>query len=133
MLSPAIKKPADLELITIYEISKILSSSLDFPKTVHGVLNVLLSHLNMHHGLVSMVHESGKLHLIGASAATEDGYRPLKMAEEICIKVFKGGSPIVVPDIAEDPLFRKCAAIRVRRVALACRTLRARRRALSMW
>src|ERR1700690_3996360 len=57
---------ADRELITLYEISKILSSSLDFARSERAVLNVLLSYLDMHHGVVSMVHQSEQLHIVGA-------------------------------------------------------------------
>jgi hypothetical protein len=36
-------------LVTIYEIGKILSSSLDLHKTLRQVLNVVATHLNMHY------------------------------------------------------------------------------------
>ena len=42
-----------MELTTIYEISKILSSSLDLNKTARDVLGVLSSHLKMRRGMVS--------------------------------------------------------------------------------
>lgn len=73
------KQPADLELVTIYEISKILSSSLDFHKTVQDVLNVLLSHLHMHHGVVSLVQDAGKLHVVGASGSAREPDQPLEL------------------------------------------------------
>jgi len=102
-------KTADLELVTIYEISKILSSSLDFPKTVQDVLNVLLSHLHMHHGVVSMVQDTGRLRVVGASGSAREPEQPLELdlVDSIWGKVLKNGMPVVVPDISQDPLFSK--------------------------
>ena len=111
--SAPITRSADLELVTIYEIGKILSSSLDFPKTVRDVLNVLLSHLNMHHGVVSMVQGGGRLHVVGASGTARETRQPLELdaAESVWSKVLRGGMPVVVPDISEDPMFSgRCGA-----------------------
>jgi Nif-specific regulatory protein len=100
-------RSADLEIITIYEIGKILTSSLDFKKSVRQMLNVLLAHLQMRHAMISMVQESGKLHVIGAAGV------PFSVDEEIVLdadagiagKVLRSGTPIVVPDITQDPIF----------------------------
>ena len=106
------KAAADLELVTIYEISKILCSSLDLRRTVNDVLNVLQSHLHMQHGMVSMVHDSGKLHVLGASGSARDPNLPLQLdaVDSVWGKIHRGGTPVVVPDIAQDPLFGKRAA-----------------------
>ncbi|MBI5920779.1 MAG: nif-specific transcriptional activator NifA [Betaproteobacteria bacterium] len=111
--------PANLELITIYEISKILSSSLDFSKTIQDVLNVLLSHLHMHHGVASMVQESGQLHVVGASGTARelDKFIELDVAESIWGKVFKGGMPVVVPDISQDTIFARHGGAKTRNCA----------------
>ena len=100
-------RSADLEIITIYEIGKILTSSLDFKKSVRQMLNVLLVHLQMRHAMISMVQEAGKLHVIGAAGV------PFSVDENIVLdadagiagKVLRSGSPIVVPDITQDPIF----------------------------
>ncbi|MDE2584147.1 MAG: nif-specific transcriptional activator NifA [Betaproteobacteria bacterium] len=97
----------DLEIITIYEVSKILTSSLDFQKSVREALNVMLTHLHMRHGMVSMVQEEGKLHVVGAAGV------PFSTKEELVLdatsgiagKVLKSGSPMVVPDITRDEVF----------------------------
>ena len=97
----------DLEIITIYEISKILTASLDFQKSVREALNVMLTHLHMRHGMVSMVQEEGKLHVVGAAGV------PFATREELVLdatagiagKVLKTGSPMVVPDITQDAVF----------------------------
>ena len=107
MTATKLDRDADLELVTIYEISKILTSSLDFQKSVREALNVMLTHLHMRHAMVSMVQGEGKLHVLGAAGV------PFAVQEDIVLdaesgivgQVLKHGSPMVVPDITEDPVF----------------------------
>jgi Nif-specific regulatory protein len=98
---------ADRELITLYQISKLLSSSLDFTKTVRAVLNVLLSYLDMHHGVVSMVHQSEQLHIVGALDGVDVGGvgAILEMEKGVSGRILSAGMPIVIPNIAEEPAF----------------------------
>lgn len=101
-------KESNIELITIYEISKILSSSLDLNKTIREVLNILSSHLKMRRGMVSLVQEdSGDLQVVGASGLSEDEIRRgrFRIGEGVTGKIMKSGMPVVVPDIAKEPLF----------------------------
>ncbi len=107
MTATKLDRDADLELVTIYEISKILTSSLDFQKSVREALNVMLTHLHMRHAMVSMVQGEGKLHVLGAAGV------PFAVQEDIILdaesgivgQVLKHGSPMVVPDITADPVF----------------------------
>ena len=102
-----LEKEGNLELITIYEISKILASSLVLPVTIREVLNVLSSHLKMRRGMVSLMHEAGDLHVVGASGLSTEEIKlgRFKIGEGITGKIMKSGMPIVVPDIAKEPLF----------------------------
>ena len=106
MVKP-LRKESNVELVTIYEISKILASSLDLQKTLREVLNVLSSHLKMRRGMVSLLHEAGDLHVVGASGlSTEEIKRGrFQIGEGVTGKIMKSGMPIVVPDIAKEPLF----------------------------
>jgi Nif-specific regulatory protein len=106
MVTP-LEQGSNLELVTIYEISKILSSSLDLGKTVKEVLNVLSSHLKMRRGMISLLQESGELHVIGASGMSEEAMQRgrFRKGEGVTGKIMKSGMPIVVPDIADEPLF----------------------------
>jgi len=67
-----LEKQGNLELVTIYEISKILGSSLDLCKTMREVLNVLSSHMHMRRCMIALVQDSGDVHIIGASGLTQD-------------------------------------------------------------
>ena len=97
----------NVELVTIYEISKILSSSLDLQKTIREVLNVLSSHLKMSRGMVSLVQESGELQVVGASGLSEEeiGRGRFQIGEGVTGKIMKTGLSVVVPDVAKEPLF----------------------------
>ena len=100
-------RSADLEVAAIYEIGKILSSSLDLPKTLREVLNLLGNHLGVRRGMVSLVQDSGELHLIGAVGLSpteilRGRYRP---GEGLTGRIFSSAMPCVVPNVAEEPLF----------------------------
>jgi len=96
-----------LELATIYEISKILSSSLDLNKTAREVLGVLSSHLKMRRGMVSLVQGSGELHVVEATGMSAEAAQRgrFRKGEGITGKILQTGMPMVVPDVAKEPLF----------------------------
>jgi Nif-specific regulatory protein len=94
-------------LIAIYEISKILNSSLDLNKTLREVLGVLSTHFRMRRGMVSLVQESGELHAAGACGLTVEEVRrgQYQAGEGVVGRILTSGVPIVVPDISKEPLF----------------------------
>lgn len=96
-----------MKLTTIYEISKILSSSLDLNKTARDVLGVLSSHLKMRRGMVSLVQPSGDLHVVEATGMSAEAARRgrFRKGEGITGKILGTGMPMVVPDVAKEPLF----------------------------
>src|SRR4030066_418843 len=106
-MGKAMEKESSSELLAIYEISKILNSSLDLPKTLREVLGVLSTHLKMRRSMVSLVPESGELHAAGAYGLTVDEGRggPYPAGEGVSGRILTTGVPIVVPDIAKEPLF----------------------------
>ena len=57
---------SSLELLTIYEVSKILGSSLDLEQTLREVLRALSYQLQMHRGRVYLQGEDGALRLVAA-------------------------------------------------------------------
>lgn len=98
---------AGIELTTIYEISKILSSSLDLNKTAREVLGMLSSHLRMRRGMVSLVQPSGDLHVVEATGMSAEAARRgrFRRGEGITGKILATGVPMVVPNVAKEPLF----------------------------
>lgn len=102
-----LEKQRNLELITIYEISKILSSSLDLHKTLREALNVLSSHMHMLRCMISLVQDNADVHVIGAAGLSRDEIErgQFRKGEGIVGKIIKTGVPIVVRNIAEEPQF----------------------------
>ena len=99
---------SSLELLTIYEVSKILGSSLDLEQTLREVLRALSYQLQMHRGRVYLQGEDAALRLVAAhglpkgSPAQEIDYN---QGEGISGRILKTGMPAVVPNLAEEPLF----------------------------
>jgi Nif-specific regulatory protein len=96
----------NLRLVTIYEISKILGSSLDLSKTLREVLKVLATHLETRRGMISLMQESGELHLVSAVGITDEEFhlRRLRARDGVTGKIFHSGMPVVVGDISKEPL-----------------------------
>ncbi len=98
---------AQVELTTIYEISKILSSSLDVERTFRSSLNVLITLMVYRRAMVVLGDGEEGLKLASSIGLTPEEqllgrYRP---GEGVIGKVFVSGSPIVVPNIALEPQF----------------------------
>jgi Nif-specific regulatory protein len=96
-----------LELVTIYEVGKILSSSLNLPKTFREVLNLLSVNLESRRGMISLLRESGELHLVGASGLSAEEFKRgrFQSGEGVTGRILQTGMPVVVHDIAKEPLF----------------------------
>ena len=107
MSSQPIENQRDIELSSIYEISKILCSSLDLQKTLRQILNILSSHLQLRRTMVSLVQDNNEVHVFGASGLSQDEIDRgrFQSGEGVIGKIVKMGVPIVVPDVANEPLF----------------------------
>ena len=100
-------KKDNIELITVYEVSKILNSTLDLHKTMRNVLNVLSSHLQMQRGMVALLQEDGFLQVIAATGMDQEeiAHGRFKSGEGVMGSILKSGVPAVIPDIAKEALF----------------------------
>ncbi len=106
-MSKTLDRNCNMELVTIYEVGKILSSSLNLSKTMREVLNVLSVHLNTRRGMISLLEESGELQLVGASGLSSEEFKRGKFqsGEGVTGKILQSGVPVVVHDISKEPLF----------------------------
>ena len=99
---------ASLELVTVYEISKILTTSLDVSRTLRETLNVLQNLLGFRRSMVLLKDEDAdELELavsVGLSPLEAQSARYLP-GEGVIGRVFSLGTPNVIPDIASEPLF----------------------------
>ena len=98
---------AQTELATIYEISKILTSSLDVSKTCREALNVLANNMGYRRCMIIVDDEDGELHLLAAVGLSPEEYDAghYRPGEGIIGKVYSNGMPAVVHDLAAEPFF----------------------------
>ena len=93
-----------IELTTIYEVSKILTSTTNLNQSLNSVINVLDNFLGMRYGTIVLQNlESKALNTIVSLGADNNKHIKFKSGEGIIGKVFKTGSPIVITDIREEP------------------------------
>ncbi|MDZ3838536.1 MAG: nif-specific transcriptional activator NifA [Rhodospirillales bacterium] len=88
-------------LVSLYEISKILTSSPTLDGALRSVLNLLSSYLQMRHGVVAITGEDGELHVV-ASAALGKGAASLP--REAAERILAGQMPFVTENVDDDPL-----------------------------
>ncbi|HSO41664.1 MAG TPA: sigma 54-interacting transcriptional regulator, partial [Rhodospirillales bacterium] len=88
-------------LVSLYEISKILTSSPTLDGALRAVLNMLSSYLQMRHGVVAITGEDGALHVV-ASAALGKGAASLP--REAAERILAGQMPFVTENVDDDPL-----------------------------
>lgn len=106
-MAKSVDRSRGLELVTIYEVGKILSSSLNLPKTFREVLNLLSVNLDTRRGMISLLQESGELHLIGASGLSSEEFKRgrFQLGEGVTGRILQTGMPVVVHDMSKEPLF----------------------------
>ena len=95
------------QLATLYQVSQVLSRSLDFRETLAEVLRVLDSGMCMRHGMISLCEfETGDL-LVSALHAGPDATSPVryKSGEGVVGKILESSQPLVLGRIAEDTRF----------------------------
>lgn len=104
---PLTKGSNRVALVTIYEISKILSSSLELRKTLRQVIGVIAAHLNMQRGMVCIREDSEDLSIIASIGfSQEEAARgKFRVGEGVTGRIFQTGVPAVVPNVAHEPLF----------------------------
>jgi Nif-specific regulatory protein len=97
-----------LELSTLYEISKILGSSLDLQRSLTGILRILNSFMGMRKGTILLYDASTKelsIRLAHGMTPEEIARGKYQVGEGILGKVMQHGLPMVIPDIGQEPLF----------------------------
>ena len=96
------------ELETLYQVSRVLSHSLDFKQTLDGVLHALHEGMSLERGMVSLIDAaSGELQVSlvygVADAITEEvSYLP---GEGVVGGILKSGESVVVKRIMDEPRF----------------------------
>jgi len=97
-----------LELSTLYEISKILGSSLDLERSLTGILRILNSFMGMRKGTILLYDAKTKelsIRLALGMTPEEIARGKYQVGEGILGKVMQHGLPMVIPDIDQEPEF----------------------------
>ncbi|MDD4965003.1 MAG: nif-specific transcriptional activator NifA [Gallionella sp.] len=96
------------ELHTLYQVSKVLSHSLNFKQTLDGVLNALHEGMGLARGMVSLVDAAtGELQIslvygVSDTVTEEISYLP---GEGVVGTILKSGNSIVIERIMSEPRF----------------------------
>ncbi len=98
-----------LSLVSIYEISKILSSSLELERTLRDVLNLLACYLHMRRGVVALTQPDGRLVVVAAAGMTPAAVRRghARLPQAAAWRIIASEMPFVAPDMADDPIVGK--------------------------
>ena len=93
-------------MLTIFEISNTLSTSLNKKTALENVLSILERNLQMNRGFILLYDNIAKNLYVAASIGIDKNIeRAIRynVGEDIVGKVFKFGSPIMIPDIKAEP------------------------------
>jgi Nif-specific regulatory protein len=97
---------SNLSLVALYEISKMLSASLDLERTLLDVLNLLATCLPFRRGTVAVRDCEGRLTVLAAAGlsplAVRNGAAQLPLA--VAQGVISSEMPFVIQDVTEEPL-----------------------------
>jgi Nif-specific regulatory protein len=115
----------NLEITALYEISKLLGSSLNIRANIRGVLGALSEYLDMRRGSVA-IRKGDEISIIAAYGMTGEEIKRgrYRLGEGIIGQVCKHGTPIVIPNIGDEPLFlnrtRSREMIKKENIAFLC-------------
>ena len=96
-----------LELVTIYEICRILGTSLDLKRSFRAALNTLTAHLELPRAMIVTAEDDGLLRTHSAVGLSSENHQrgQWKSGEGVIGRVHLSGMPIVVPDVRDTPEF----------------------------
>jgi Nif-specific regulatory protein len=101
-------RTAAIAVEALHQIGELLSLATDPSKGFTAALHVLRSHLGLENGTVSLFDAVTGDVFIEAAPEMADAERILgrvRPGEGIVGRVFRTGMPMVIPDLAEEPLF----------------------------
>jgi Nif-specific regulatory protein len=103
--SPA--RSADVQLHGVYQISKLLASPDRLEVMLARVVQLLASFLDMRHGLIALITESGQPELVVGSGWSEATAREYfeHLPERAVGRIVATDTPLVVRSIRDDPLW----------------------------
>ncbi len=104
------------ELLALFEVSKVLSSSFEIKKNLYQAMKLLSDYLDLRRGTITLLDlKTGELRIEVAYGLTPEQIAKgrYKIGEGIVGKVVEIGAPMVVPDIGKEPLFLNRTGARI--------------------
>jgi Nif-specific regulatory protein len=95
-----------LSLVSIYEISKILTATVNLEGSLRAVLNLMSSYMEMRRGVVAILDAEGSLSVVAAARLSPGsiGSGRSDLPEEVAARILGGQMPFVTENAAEHPL-----------------------------
>jgi Nif-specific regulatory protein len=109
-------------LSALFEVSKVLNASFDLEKNLAKTMHVLGDFLEMERGSVFLLDDGTKeLRIVAAHGLTKDQIEKgkYKIGEGIVGRVLAKGSPVVIPNVEEEPLFLNKTGSRIKRSGIS--------------
>src|SRR4030043_2219040 len=103
-------------LSALLEVSKVLNSSFDLEKNLSRTMHVLGDFLEMERGSVFLLgHNTKELRIVAAHGLTKEQIEKgrYRIGEGIVGRVLEMGSPMVIPNVGEEPLFLNKTGARI--------------------
>ena len=97
-----------LELTTLYEVGKVIGSSLDLEQVMLAILRILSSFMGMKKGTILLYDPRTKELSVRVGLGLREAERrrgKYHIGEGIVGQVMQLGMPLVVPDVSSEPLF----------------------------
>jgi len=111
--SPATHARESRRLSTLLEVSQALSGTLNMRSALHRVLEILAKHHGTVRSMVTMLQETGELHVEASDGLDAPAHAVrYRLGEGIIGRVVQSGKPIVVPRVSQEPAFLNRAAKR---------------------
>jgi Nif-specific regulatory protein len=102
-----LQERSHLELITIYEICRILGTSLDLQRSFRTALNVLATHIDLNRAMIVLADDDEQLRVHSAWGLdrTQTARGLWEPGEGVIGKVYQSGLPVTVPDVTQSAEF----------------------------
>jgi len=105
-------------LSALLEVSRVLSSSFELERNLSSAMKSLADLLEMERGSVFLFdHDTGELRIIAAYGLTKEQIKrgKYRIGEGIVGRVLESGSPVIIPNVGEEPLFLNKTGSRLER------------------
>ncbi len=109
-------------LLSLLEVSRVLNSSFDLEKNLTRVMRVLGDYLEMERGSVFLLDNATReIRIVAAHGLTKDQIKrgKYRIGEGIVGRVVERGSPMIIPDVGEEPLFLNKTGSRMKRSGIS--------------